>query len=333
MTQIQLISQPGSYLQTAQNTMRLEAHAVLTALTRLNDNIHHAVEWIVNHPGKVIVTGMGKSGHIGQKIAATLCGTGTPAVFLHPAEALHGDLGVCVSGDTVLMISNSGCTQELVRLLPELKALGCKVIAIAGNLNSPLSRQVDILFDARVEQEADPLGLAPTSSAIVALALGDALASALMHARGFSTSDFARIHPKGQLGRSLLLKVADVMHPLHQTAHVELHTDFKSVIITMCEFNLGAACVLSMDNILTGIITDGDIRRTLKNYDDIRHLKAENVMTINPLYAYPDWMLSEALQIMENRPSQISVLPVVEPGSNKCLGLIRIHDIYQPEYR
>ena len=313
----------------SKKVMESESQALSAAASRLDGNITAAVDLIMRHHGKVVISGVGKSGHIGQKIAATLASTGTPAVFLHAAEAAHGDLGIYTPGDPSILISKSGATAELLRLLPVLRQFESPLIAIVGNLNSPLARQADVVLDARVEREADPLNLAPTCSTTVALALGDALAVTLMHARGFTDQDFARFHPAGQLGRNLWLRVADVMHQGEKVAWVQADTPLRQVIIAMTEHPLGAACVVDGERTLLGIITDGDLRRALVTHEDIRGLQAQECMTRNPITITPDLSLKEAARIMEDRPSQISVLPVVEGGT--CVGLLRIHDIYQPE--
>jgi arabinose-5-phosphate isomerase len=279
----------------------------------------------------VVVSGVGKSGHIGQKIAATLASTGTPAVFLHAAEAVHGDLGIYTPGDPSILISKSGSTAELLRLVPILRQFRSPLIALVGHPKSPLARQVDIVLDARVEREADTLNLAPTCSSTVALALGDALAVSLMHARHFSQQDFARYHPAGQLGRNLWLRVADVMHKGEDVAWVGLDTPLRQVIIAMTERPLGAACVVDRAFNLLGLVTDGDLRRALLTHDDIRQLRSEDCMTRKPLTVAPEASLREAVRLMEDRASQISVLPVVDPKTERCQGLVRIHDIYQPD--
>ena len=255
-----------------------------------------------------------------------MCSTGTPAVFLHAAEAAHGDLGVYAEGDPVLMISKSGTTEEMLRLIPFFKESHSKVISIVGNITSPIARNSDYVLDATVEKEADALNLAPTASTTVALAIGDALAVALMHARGFTENDFARFHPGGQLGKNLLLKVEDVMHELHEIAQVAENNSFRELIIAMTKFNLGAACVVDKENNLIGLVTDGDVRRSLIRDADLSSMFVNTIMTKNPISISPRASLKEAVAMMENRTSQLSVLPVVEDG--KCLGLIRIHDIY-----
>ncbi len=321
---------PEECLSAARRAMLLEASAIQAAAERLDGNLTRAVELLAQHNGKIVVTGVGKSGLIGQKIAATLCSTGTPAIFLHAAEAVHGDLGVYTPGDPTLLISKSGASVELVRLIPLLRQFQSPLIAILGNLNSTLARLVDVVLDGRVAHEADPLDLAPTASSAVALALGDALASALMQARGFAREDFARFHPAGQLGRLLLLHVADVMHTFEQVARVAPSDPLRQVVIELTRYPLGAACVVDDGGRLLGLITDGDVRRALQVHEDIRSLSASQVMTARPVTISPTASLRQAADLMENRPSQISVLPVVDE-QGRCLGLIRIHDVYQSE--
>jgi len=321
--------QAAEWLKVAQASLEIEARAIETASTRLDGSLTLAVEIILNHPGKVMVSGIGKSGHIAQKIAATFCSTGTPSVFMHPAEALHGDLGVYTPGDPTVLVSNSGTTGELVRLIPILRQFQSQLIAIVGNLNSVLCREADVVLDSRVTTEADPLGIVPTASAIVALALGDALAAALMYARGFTEQEFVRFHPGGQLGRNLWLHVLDVMHRVNEVAWVGPETPLREVVIAMTEHPLGATCVVDGDFRLLGLITDGDVRRALQIYEDIRPLQAKHVMTTHPVSVFSNATLKEAIRLMEERPSNLGVLPVQDPESNCCLGLIRIHDIYQ----
>jgi len=323
-----VVTQQSEWLAIAQATLEIEANSILSASNRLDGNLSRAVEIILNHSGKVVVSGIGKSGHIAQKIAATLCSTGTPAVFLHAAEAVHGDLGVYTPGDPTILVSKSGSGEELTRLVPVLRQFHSPLIAIVGNLESYLAHHADVILDARVQREADPLGIVPTASTVVALALGDALAAALMSARKFTEQDFVRFHPAGQLGRNLYLHVIDVMHRLEEVACVKPETSLREVVIAMTRHPLGAACVIDEAYHLIGLITDGDVRRALQKYDDIRPLCARDVMTPNPIRVAPEVTLGRAAEIMENRPSQISVLPVVETESGKCLGLIRLHDIY-----
>ena len=308
--------------------METEAQAILAASGRLDGALLNAVDLILSHHGKVIVTGLGKSGHIARKIAATLQSTGTPSVFLHAAEAAHGDLGVCQSGDPVVMISKSGTTAEMLDLVEPLRALRSPLIGILGNVASPLAAAMDVVLDASVQREADPQGFTPTASAAVALALGHAVAVALMEARGFSAAEFSRFHAGGQLGRNLRLRVQDVMHRGGEVAWVAPGDSLKRVVMEMSHHPLGAACVVSPENALIGLITDGDLRRALETHDDIRTLAVADVMTKSPVTVVPEALVHDALRLMEDRPSQISVLPVTE-GSGRCLGLVRLHDLYQ----
>lgn len=318
-------------LNAARSALLEEAAAIREAAHRLGEGICRAVEVVLHQSGKVIVSGAGKSGHVGQKIAGTLCSTGTPAVFIHPTDAAHGDLGVYAPGDPTLVISKSGSTAELLRLIPVLQQFRSPVIAILGNLNSPLAKVADIVLDARVPREADPLNLAPTCSSTVALALGDALAVALMRARAFSCEDFARCHPAGQLGRHLTLRVGDVMHRDEEVGWISPVAPMREVIAVMTARPLGAACVVDAERRLLGLITDGDLRRALLRHEDIRAVSAAEIMTCRPVTIGADASLKEAATLMEDRPSQLSVLPVVETESHHCLGLVRIHDVYQAE--
>lgn len=315
---------------TARAVLEAEANELRLAANRLDSNFAHAVDIVLGQGAKVIVTGLGKSGHIARKIAATLCSTGTPAVFLHAAEAAHGDLGVYCMGDPTVLISKSGATMELLRLVPVLRSFCSPLIGILGNTMSPLAAAVDVVLNASVRREADVLNLAPTSSSTVAMGIGDALAIALMGARRFSHQDFARFHPSGQLGRSLWLCVADVMHERSKTGCILPDDSIREVVMVMTQYPLGAACVLDPGGMLAGIITDGDLRRALQQYDDIRPLSARDIMTSRPVTISPDAPLREAETLMEQRRSQISVLPVVD-REHRYLGLVRIHDLYSSQ--
>ena len=328
---MQAKSQSTGWLEAAREAMEIEAEAIQTAGRRLDNNLARAVNVILAHPGKVIVTGLGKSGHVARKIVATLCSTGTPAVFLHAAEASHGDLGIYLPGDPTLMVSKSGNTAELLDLIPFLRDLPSQRIGILGNPQSPLAAEMDVVLDASVEREADPDSLAPTASATVALVLGHALTVALMRARNFSVDDFGRYHPGGHLGRSLRLTVKEVMHGREEIAWAWPDDSLKKVVIAMSRYPLGAACVTNAGGKLIGLITDGDLRRALEAHDDIRGLAAADVMTANPVTVSPQARLSDALRLMEDRPSQISVLPVIDPADRQCLGLLRVHDIYRSD--
>ena len=316
-----------SWLQAAQSAMEIESSAIASAAGRLDGSLIRAVELILAHPGKVVVTGIGKSGHIARKLAATLCSTGTASVFLHPADAIHGDLGIYTPGDPTLLISKNGASRELLTLAPLLHQFHSPLIGILGSAASPLASQMDVVLDASVEREADPHNLAPTASAVVALAIGHALAVGLMAARNFSPEDFGRFHPGGQLGRNLRCAVREAMHSCEQAAMVLPGAPLKEVIIAMTERPLGGACVVSTDGRLEGFITDGDLRRALTAYDDIRSLLAADAMTATPVTIGPEATLGAALELMEHRRSQISVLPVVD-DTGRALGILRLHDIY-----
>jgi len=317
----------NEWLAAARAAMTIEAEAIARAAERLDGELVRAVELILAHPGKVVVTGIGKSGHIARKIVATLCSTGTAAVFLHPAEAAHGDLGIYTPGDPTILISKNGASSELQSLVPVLRQFRSPLIGILGNAHSPLGNAVDVLLDASVEREADPHNLAPTASAVTALALGHALAIALMCARNFTPEEFGKFHPGGQLGRNLRLSVREAMHGAGEVAFVAPAAPLKDVIIAMTRCPMGGACVVAEDGALAGFITDGDLRRALTNHDDIRGLTAVDAMTRRPVTIGPEATLGQALELMERRRSQISVLPVVD-GDGRALGVVRIHDIY-----
>ncbi|MEO8097897.1 MAG: KpsF/GutQ family sugar-phosphate isomerase [Acidobacteriota bacterium] len=316
-------------MSAPRNVMETEAQAILAAAARMDASIPAAVALIRAQPGKLIFTGIGKSGHLARHLAATFQSTGTPAVFLHPSEASHGDLGICQPGDTAVMISKSGSTAELLRLIPALRQFVGQFVGILGNVASPLAREMDVVLDASVAREGDPHGFMPSASTAVALAVGHALAVALMEARGFTAADFAHLHAGGQLGRTLKLRVQDAMHWAPEIAVVSPDDSLRDVVIQMSRHALGAACVVSPEGALIGLVTDGDVRRAFESHDDIRTLRAAAAMTKSPLTVGPDALLNEALLLMEDRPSQISVLPVVD-AAGKCLGLLRLHDIYRP---
>jgi arabinose-5-phosphate isomerase len=315
------------WLDAARAAMHIEAAAISRAAARLDGELIRAVDLILAHRGKVVVTGIGKSGHIARKIVATLCSTGTASLFLHPAEAVHGDLGIYTPGDPTILISKNGASSELTALVPLLRQFHSPLIGILGSGTSPLTAHLDVLLDASVEREADPNNLAPTASAVTALAIGHALAIALMCARNFTPEEFGRFHPGGQLGRNLRLQVRQAMHSGEEVAFVTPQATLKEVIIAMTRRPLGGACVVAADGTLAGFITDGDLRRALTNHDDIRNLCATDAMTRKPVTIAPDASLSDALECMERRASQISVLPVVD-AHGRALGLLRIHDIY-----
>lgn len=307
-------------------TLRIEAAAIENAAARLSTkDIETALSLLLSCTGKVVVTGIGKSGVIAQKIAQTLTSTGTMAVFVHPSDALHGGLGVVASGDVVIALSNSGETEELLAILPTFKHRGVSIISIAGNLESTLARQADAVLDASVDMEACPLNLAPTASTTVALAIGDALAMAVMESKGLSSEDFAANHPAGQLGKRLTLRVSDLMHP---SPNVSPSAGWLDVVRTISKHALGAVNIVDDDSKLLGIVTDGDLRRTIERTspDKFSMLTAADMMTRSPIAATHDMLAFDALRLMEDRPSQISVLPVTDVDG-KCVGLLRLHDV------
>lgn len=305
--------------------LKLESSAIERTARVLDENsVERAVEILACCDSKVIVTGVGKSGVIAQKIAQTLVSTGTIAVFVHPSDALHGSLGVISAGDVVIALSNSGETDELLLILPAIQQRSVKIISIVGNLNSTLSRNSDVVLDASVDKEACPLNLAPTTSTTVALAIGDALAMTLMQVKNLTEKDFAANHPAGRLGKRLTLKVSNLMH---ESPNVKPEASWLEVVKNISKFALGAVNVVDENAHLIGIITDGDLRRTIERTapEHFAALIAEKMMTRSPITATPEMLAFDALGLMENRSSQISVLPVVE--NEKCVGLLRLHDI------
>lgn len=321
-----------SRLEVGRQAMMAEAAAIKLAAKRLDDSFEKALDVILESRSKLVVCGIGKSGRIGTKLAATLSSCGISAVFLHAAEAIHGDLGVYQPGDPTIVLSKSGSTAEVLRLMPMFKKFESPVIAIVGNVNSPIASTADIVLDGSVESEADPLGLMPTSSSTVSMAIGDALAAALVQARDFTREDFATYHPGGQLGRNLLLKVQDVMHAVDQVACAKVDETLRDVVIRMTRFPLGCACVVDAKNFLVGIITDGDIRRLLSLEGDILSFEVRDCMTPSPIRTHSSMSLGDAVRLMEDRSSQISVLPVVADQDDRLIGLLRLHDAYQPSY-
>jgi arabinose-5-phosphate isomerase len=312
-----------------QGFLRLESEAIAQTATRLKQNeIERVVQLLAGCKGKIVILGIGKSGIIAQKIAATMTSTGTGAIHLHPSDALHGGIGIINADDVVMILSNSGETDEIIEMLPYLKRRQVPIIALVGNLNSTLARRADAVIDGSVDQEACPLNLAPTTSTTVALALGDALALTLMQVKGLTPDDFAVNHPAGQLGKRLTLTVADLMHSGPENPTIGLGAMWVEVVQGISAGGLGAINVVDDAGRLAGIITDGDLRRAIQRLDHgaLANLKCDEIMTRNPTVANPELLAYDALQLMEDRPSQISVLPVVD-GGRVCVGLIRLHDI------
>jgi len=312
----------------AASILKTEANELLQAADRVSESIVDAAKLIDNHNGKVMICGLGKSGLIAQKIAATFCSIGRKAVFLHAVDALHGDLGIFEAGDPTIVISKSGSTEEIVRLIPILKEFESPLIGIVGNMNSSIIDDLDIVLDASVDNEADPLGIVPTSSTTLTLSIGDALAGVLMSVKGFNKNDFARFHPSGSLGKRLLLTVENIMQHISNVAVVNMTDKLRKVVIAMTEKPNGAA-IVKCKNDGFGLITDGDLRRCLAEGEDIDLLDAERIMTTDPVSISSNSSVDNALKLMEDRRSQISVLPVISIENGECLGLIRLHDIYQ----
>lgn len=313
-----------SFRASARRTLELERQAIAALEARLDTGFDHACQLMLDCAGRVVVTGMGKSGHIAGKIAATLASTGTPAFFVHPGEASHGDLGMITRGDVVLALSNSGETAEVTALLPLLKRLGTPLISITGRPASTLARHADAHIDAAVEREACPLDLAPTSSTTAALALGDALAVALLEARGFTPEEFALSHPGGSLGRRLLLKVGDLMHSGERLPQVPLGSPLRDALLEITRQGLGFTCVVDEQGLLSGVYTDGDLRRTLDQYADLRALKVDDVMTRPGKRIAADTLAAEAVKVMED--NRITALAVVD-AQGRPIGALHMHDL------
>jgi len=311
------------------DVLRLESQAIADTAARLNaGDVERVVDLLVACKGKIVILGVGKSGIIAQKIAATMTSTGSAALNLHPSDALHGGMGIINADDVVMILSNSGETDELIGLLPYLKRRGVSIIAVVGNANSTLARRADAIIDASVDAEACPLNLAPTTSTSVALAIGDALALTLMQVKGLTPNDFAVNHPAGQLGKRLTLTVADLMHSGGNNPTIRLDAAWLQIVKAISDGGLGAVSVIDDEGRLAGVITDGDLRRAIQRLDHcpLENLKCVEIMTRNPVVAGPDLLAYDALRLMEERSSQISVLPVVDED-RVCVGLIRLHDI------
>lgn len=316
--------QTTSILNLAKEVLELEAHSILSLTKRLDKNFEQAIEILYNCKGRVIVTGMGKSGIIGKKIAATLSSTGTPSYFLHPAESTHGDSGIITREDVVIAISNSGETKELLNLLPLIKRFNIPMIALTGGLNSTLAKTGDVFLDISVEKEACPFDKVPTSSTTATLAMGDALAICLLEKRGFSEEDFLIFHPSGALGKGFLYKAEELMITGDRLPLASQDEKFTNVIELISQKKLGLAVLTDKNGKMTGVLTDGDIRRTLIKHRDIQNLKAKDVMTVNPKTVSPDALAAKALSLMEKY--SITALAIVDENQTP-VGILHIHDL------
>jgi arabinose-5-phosphate isomerase len=314
-------------LALARDVLATEARAIDALRLRLGDAFVAAVALVRDCPGRVVVSGIGKSGHVARKLAATLASTGTPAFFVHPAEANHGDLGMVMPRDVVVMLSNSGETDELVMLAPHLKRQGAAIVAITGNERSSLAQAADVHLDAAVDAEACPLGLAPTASTTAALALGDALALALLDARGFSAEDFARSHPGGALGRRLLTRVRDVMRSGEALPTVPLHATLGEAVIEMSGKGMGMTAVIDGERRVAGILTDGDLRRVIERGVDFRAARVADHMTRDPRAIAPERLAIDCVDAMERPPKVTQLLVVDEAG--RLAGALHLHDLFR----
>lgn len=319
-----LVASETDLLELGREVLRIEADAILNLVNRLGPDFIAAIQMILACRGRVVVSGIGKSGHVANKIAATLASTGTPAFFVHPAEASHGDLGMVTPEDVVIALSNSGETSELLAIVPLLKRHGAKLIAITGVIGSTLATLADVHLDAAVEKEACPLGLAPTSSTTAALALGDALAVALLKARGFSAQDFARSHPGGRLGRRLLVRISDVMHTGAHIPAVGEEATLAEALLEMSAKGLGMTAIVDSDNHVIGIFTDGDLRRVLAEDTDLRKARIASLMKRNPRMIDADKLAAEAVHQME--AMRINGMLVAD-SENRLLGVFNMHDL------
>ncbi|GAB4295576.1 MAG: KpsF/GutQ family sugar-phosphate isomerase [Ignavibacteriaceae bacterium] len=311
-------------IRAGKKVVEIETNAVRDLISNIDENFALAVDLIYKCKGRVVFTGMGKSGLIARKIVATMNSTGTPAIYLHPTDALHGDLGMVRKEDVVILISKSGITEEIANLLPMLKRLGVKLIAITGDSDSKLARECDVTLNVSVKEEACPHDLAPTSSTTVTMVLGDAISVALLLKRGFTQEDFAMLHPGGSLGKRLSLQVKEIMYTGNDIPVVDQDASIKDVIMEITEKRLGTTCVVDENGILCGIITDGDLRRLLEKTLDIKDLKAKDIMTRNPKVLKSDLLASFALQQMEN--FKITSLVIVD-DSNIPVGFVHLHDL------
>jgi arabinose-5-phosphate isomerase len=323
-----MAQEPSStdHLDMARRVMRIEAEAVVALAERIGPEFNQAVELILACRGRIIVSGIGKSGHIARKIAATMASTGTPAFFVHAAEAVHGDLGMITRDDVMIALSNSGENDELLTIVPLVKRQGGRLIAITGNTDSSLAKEADVHLDARVDEEACPLNLAPTASTTAALALGDALAVALLDARGFGAEDFARSHPGGALGRKLLTHVRDVMRPASEVPTVEENTSVPEALLAMTRGGMGMVALRATGSQPVGIFTDGDLRRAMEKLGDLRPLLVGSLASRAPRIIEPDRLAVEAVEMMERH--KVNQLLVVS-ANGELMGALNMHDLFR----
>ena len=313
-------------LELAKQVLAIEADAILGLSARLGQEFLDALELLLNCKGRVVVSGIGKSGHVARKIASTMASTGTPAYFVHPAEASHGDLGMITRDDVLVALSNSGESEELLTIVPLIKRQGARLISITGNPASTLAKEADVHLDAHVEKEACPLNLAPTASTTAALALGDALAVAMLDAKGFGVEDFARSHPGGSLGRRLLTHVRDVMRTGENVPSIPASASFAEVVREMSAKRMGMTALLDEAGRVTGIFTDGDLRRALERVGDIKNARMADIMTRNPCTIIADKLAVEAVELMESRKMN-QILVVDREG--KLVGALNMHDLFR----
>ena len=315
---------PEEILQKGKRVIAIEGKSVLSLQERINDQFVEAIKLISNCNGRVIISGIGKSGIIARKIVSTMNSTGTPALFLHPSDAVHGDLGIIQKDDVIICISYSGSTAEMVRLIPVIKRIGVKIIAMVGNTNSYLAEQANVFLDISVEEEACPLNLAPTSSSTATLVIGDALAVTLLEEKNFTKEDFAFYHPAGSLGKRLLMKIEDIMVKGKDMPIVNTETPLKDTILTITRKRLGATCVVDKTDKLVGIVTDGDLRRALQNSENLTNLTTKDIMTSEPKVIKSNILAASALTIMEQY--NITQLIVID-DEHKPIGMVHIHEL------
>jgi arabinose-5-phosphate isomerase len=318
-TQIDIVSEAKSILD-------IDIEAMENFRDSLDKTFEDAIRMVHECPGKVVVTGVGKSGIIAKKIAGTLSSLGTLAIFLHPGDALHGDLGIIQSKDIVLAIAKSGESDELLAMLPSIRAIGANIISIVGNADSKLAQASDVAIIAETEKEACSLNLAPTTSSTLSLVAGDAMAIILAKLKGFKSEDYAKFHPAGTLGKRLLLKVSDLMHTGNKNPVVDEKMLIKDALMEMTTKAMGALEVVDSDGILKGLVTEGDLRRGIQKHQNLLEMQVTQIMTLDPTTIRPEAQAYDALTLMENRPSQISVLPVVD-HDNRAIGILRLHDL------